>query len=307
VTVIRAEGLDRMQRVQGEFAVTAADVQAAMKHAADQARIERALRRPAITAVPFMTKKPKLDGEANTDWPLGSSLLIRETRDQQGRVRDSWSVSLAYDADNLYVAARAKEDSPLLNAVPAAEWRRVFQFGDGVDVHLGLDAAADPLRAEPVPGDLRLVLTATAKGPLAVLYRYRVPVIAGGLPVTFTSPVGAVTIDQVREFKPLNMQVLRQERAWSLEAAIPWKDLGAAPEQGTALRGDVGVLISDPAGLTTVSRHYWANRSNVVMSDLPSEARVNPSLWGELRFSEGDIMEGVIDDEPDDAALPGFE
>ena len=68
----------------------------------------------------------------------------------------------------------------------------------------------------------------------------------------------------------------------------------------------MGVLISDPNGLSTITRHFWANRSNVVMSDLPSEARILPALWGEFRFEEFDVTK-TIEENPGDAALPGLE
>jgi hypothetical protein len=109
--------------------------------------------------------------------------------------------------------------------------------------------------------------------------------------VTFTSPVGEVKIDEVRELKTAQVKAARQERAWTLEAAIPWKELGHPLARNTALRGDVGVLVSDRDGQRTIGRYYWANKSHVVMSDLPSEARVNPSLWGELRFVDDEAVD----------------
>ena len=50
------------------------------------------------------------------------------------------------------------------------------------------------------------------------------------------------------------------------------RGLAAGVEELALLRGDVGVLESDPNGVRTVSRLYWSNRAHVVMGDLPAEA-----------------------------------
>lgn len=302
VTVVRCDGLERLQRLNGRFEVTAADIQAVARWATEKARIERAARRPAIFQVPFMTRQPSIDGETRTDWPLVPPLPIHEVRDVTGRVAESWVAALAYDSDNLYVAARATENSPMQNSAPPAELKRLFQFGDGVDVQLGLDPKADPNRQDPVPGDLRLVLAEVNGAPVAMLYRYRVPGEKRGEQVRFTSPVGETVIDEVRPLTAAKLKLQRQGNSWSLEAAIPWSELGAAtPTENITLRGDVGALVSDPNGTTTVVRHYWSNRSNVVMSDLPSEARVLPALWGELRFAAGEIDDSLLKDKGDGA------
>ena len=44
----------------------------------------------------------------------------------------------------------------------------------------------------------------------------------------------------------------------------------------------LGYLVSDENGTQTVGRKYWAGKTQTVISDLPSEARLNPSLWGQF-------------------------
>ncbi|MFW5857746.1 MAG: hypothetical protein ACOCX4_07705, partial [Planctomycetota bacterium] len=61
VTVLRLDGLERLQRVEGRFTVTQEDIAAAIAWAAEKARIEKALRRPAIAEVPYLAKPPVLD------------------------------------------------------------------------------------------------------------------------------------------------------------------------------------------------------------------------------------------------------
>ena len=310
VTVIRVDGLEKMQRQNGKMEVTTADVQAAMQWADLKGLIAQASRRASIFSVPYLSRKPRIDGDIMTDWPLGKAMEIHVTRNPKGEVVESWSASLAYDSDNLYLAAKGLESSPMMNSAPSEARQRLFQFGDGFDLNLGLDPKADPARKEPVAGDVRLVITMVAGSPVAMLYRYKVPG-ATGEPVKFTSPVGEITIDEIRELTEAQIKIKRESGqgsgTWTIEAAIPWKSLGGtAPAGKAALRGDVGVLISDPNGLSTITRYYWANHSNVVMSDLPSEARILPALWGEFRFEEFDMTK-TIEENPGDAALPGLE
>ena len=53
--------------------------------------------------------------------------------------------------------------------------------------------------------------------------------------------------------------------------------------------------MADPHGTATAVRYYWANKSRVVLSDLPSEARLLPALcvWGGVRFELPDILDRV--------------
>lgn len=289
VTVIRVDGLERMQRLSGTFQVTAEDVRRAMAWATVRAQAERALVRPQIAVVPYVSQPPAIDGDIRSDWPQTPPLEIHITRNQQNQVLESWTANLAFDREHLYVAARGLDDSPMVNG--AADRQRLFQGGDGVDLQLGVDPAADAARTEPVPGDLRLVLSSVGGKPVAMLYRYRV---AGAKPDAgrrFTSPVGETQVDEIRDITDaVKIAVARQaaggRSTWTLEAAIPWRAIGGGDiGKSVRLRGDIGALVSDPAGLTTTVRYYWANRSQVVMSDLPSEARILPGLWGEFRFA----------------------
>ena len=130
--------------------------------------------------------------------------------------------------------------------------------------------------------------------------------------MTFTSPVTEIVIDEIRELTDAKVFIKRhggEEQSWSLEAAIPWKSLGgSAPAGKTTLRGDVGVLVSDPSGLRAITRYYWANHSNVVMSDLPSEARVLPGLWGEFRFEDFDVGKSIEESlKNDSTTMPELE
>jgi len=195
------------------------------------------------------------------------------------------------------------DHSPMVNTTK--EHKLLFQNGDAYDLHLGLDSGADPDRTTPVPGDIRLLIAEVAEKTVVMLYRYKVKgKRLGGEPVTFTSPVARIEIEEVFQIKDAQVKFVRIEaggmKSWQLEAAIPWSSLGSkAPEESVTLLGDIGVLDSDPDGIRTVGRVYWSNRSHVVMGDLPAEASINPSLWGQLHFKIQDISK-VFDEEADE-------
>ncbi|MBS3762933.1 MAG: hypothetical protein KGZ25_06480, partial [Planctomycetes bacterium] len=76
---------------------------------------------------------------------------------------------------------------------------------------------------------------------------------------------------------------------WTLEAAIPWAEIGAdPPEPGSTIRGDFGYLQSDEHGTHTTGRVYWSGKTQKVVSDTPSEARLRPALWGQFVVTKSD-------------------
>ena len=302
VTVIRVDGLEKMKRLGGTFEVTGKDVQKTVIWAAERARVQQALRRPKIFNVPYMNKQPRIDGDTVTDWPAVKALEILVIRNDKGRVSSSWLATLAFDETNLYLAGNAIEDSPMLNS--ARDKKMLFQHGDALDLHLGLNPKAEPTRSQAVPGDVRIVFGLFGRRVIAVLYRYKIRGFAGK-PAIFKSPMGETPVDEIRELTEAKVKVRRTDKQWFLEAAIPWRVLGGRPGGDKfTLRGDVGALQSDPNGIRTVARYYWANKMNVVMGDLPSEARVIPSLWGEFRFAIPDLADDIAEEDDNGLDLP---
>lgn len=63
---------------------------------------------------------------------------------------------------------------------------------------------------------------------------------------------------------------------------MPLKVLGISAKVGDTLRGDLGILRAD--GPQTVQRSYWNNLDSAMVSDIPTEVRLSPSGWGELKI-----------------------
>ena len=194
-------------------------------------------------------------------------------------------VYLAYDADICYLRYRIFDNSPLKNC--GDDWKMLFKTGDSVDLQLGLNPAAPAGRTLPAEGDIRLLLTSTPGGLRAVLFRYTAP--GTETPVEYGSPTGHVTVDRVEQITPesIALTATMLEDEYEISAAVPWALLAGKPcsmMAGAVLRGDMGVLFSDPDGAITVERIYWANKDTAIVADVPSEIRLFPAKWGELRL-----------------------
>lgn len=306
ITVIRVDGLEQMKRINGKAEVTEDDLSRAALWADEKARLEKSREAPRIATVPSARKKPEIDGYARHDWPDGSPVLVRKIVNEQGLTIEQTEARLAFDDDFLYAAMTTTDASPMVNT--AKDRKLLFQHGDAFDLHLGLDPGTEPDRIAPAPGDIRLLIAEVSEEPIVMLYRYRVAgKRLGGEPVTFTSPVASIEIEEVFEVKDAEVKFVRSEaggmKSWQLEAAVPWASLGTkAPEKSVTLLGDIGVLDSDPDGVRTVARVYWSNRAHVVMGDLPAEASINPSLWGQLSFKALDLGK-VFEEEADDTGV----
>lgn len=303
ITVMRVDGFEQMKRISGKVEVKKDDLTQTVLWEQERARLEKSNETPNLAIVIGASKKPEIDGYARHDWPDGAPLLVREILNHQGNISEQTDARLAFDETFLYLAMTSIDSSPMLNS--AKDPKLLFQSGDAFDLHLGFDRDADPGRTTPVSGDIRLLIAEVAEKPVVMLYRYKVKgKRLGGEPVTFTSPVARIEIEEVFEIKDAQVKFVRSGaggmKSWQLEAAIPWSSLGAkAPEESVTLLGDIGVLDSDPDGIRTVGRVYWSNRSHVVMGDLPAEASINPSLWGQLNFKILDIGK-VFDEEADE-------
>jgi hypothetical protein len=153
-----------------------------------------------------------------------------------------------------------------------------FKTGGCLDLMIGTDAKANEKRGDPVPGDLRLLVTKVKDKTFALLYRAKVP--GTKEPVPFSSPWRTITIDHVEN---VSAQVELAAVEGNFEIAVPLAVLGLKPTAGMAVKADVGVLRGD--GMATTQRVYWSNKGTGITSDVPSEAMLTPGLWGKWVFT----------------------
>jgi hypothetical protein len=148
---------------------------------------------------------------------------------------------------------------------------------------LAADPDAPSDRTRPVKGDLRILFSVMEGKPVAVLYE---PVMRSGerRNRVFSSPTGTLSFDRVTVLENAKVAVEQKSDGYSLEAAVPLKDIGFQPAPGSFTRGDLGVIFSDPGGSRNVLRVYYANKDTAIVNDIPSEARLEPQKWGAIRI-----------------------
>jgi hypothetical protein len=191
--------------------------------------------------------------------------------------------NLVVDERHLYLACEVWGDTtPLVNG--GKDFTHLFVTGDSVDLQLGTDAAADARRTEPVPGDLRLLISVLDGEPVAVLYRWQTD--GEKAPVTFRSPWRALEVASVTRLDGAQIDIRRRADAYTVEAAVPLAALGFAPQPGKSYALDLGVVFSDPTGTNRAARAYWANRATGLVNDVPGEIMATPNLWGKATVAE---------------------
>jgi hypothetical protein len=213
--------------------------------------------------VAVLGQGPKIDGDL-TDWPARTRWLTIDERA---------SAAVAVDRENLYVALRSDDSKVLDNT--GKDHRYLFKSGGALDIFLGADPNAPRARSGPAIGDVRVVVAFVDGKPVATLYRAVEADAPKAEYLLFESPIGKVAFDRVRS---IGERIHLAQAKDHVECAIPLNVLDLKPTAGMELVADVGVLRGREG--RTVQRSYWSNKASVLVSDLPSEARLHPDRWG---------------------------
>ena len=153
-----------------------------------------------------------LDGTA-TNWPGIPPNLIVGNRLCLGRAADGLegSFRVCWDDANLYVLVNVKDATPLKNENPPPR----LWCGDAVELFLGTEKTDEG-------------------GPMQFLDRHLLlgAGAAGNAPFYFSG---------ANEQEACDARVFASSDGYTMEAAIPWKSLGATPHQGQSILFDVGI------------------------------------------------------------------
>jgi hypothetical protein len=207
----------------------------------------------AVTAQP-VNQPVQLDGALNewADFPTYESafrVFNSESWDQTDDVRAIWR--LGWDQDNLYVAVQVEDDIH----VQTQSGSTIFK-GDGVSLQIDTELDADPGPGLS-PDDYQINLSPGdfANNPPAA-YRFRGD-DSGNL------------IDLVGH----TIQVASRPsgNGYTLEAAIPWHDIGVSPAPGSRMGISLNVNDNDTPGAAV---------QEVMMSQVSTRKFNDPSSWG---------------------------
>jgi hypothetical protein len=266
-------GLDSVKRLPGgKLTVTQADL-AKAKEFRDK------LLQASVGTKQITVKKSTISftGNLKKDFKGSDLRTFQKTR------ADTVETAIAYDDANLYLGWQVKDATPWVNG--ASDPIQMYAMGDTVDFQLGTDPKADVKRKKPVLGDLRLSIGNLNGKPTAVIYR---PVANKKAPKKFVSGVwrDGVVYDSVLTLSnvKIELKVEANAKRYTVEAAIPLKDLGLTPKAGLKLSGDFGVTFGDPTGKDTVLRSHWNNQATGIVADEVAELQLQPNNWGRLIF-----------------------
>jgi len=260
-SIARLDGLETTQRLTPATVVVGAEQLAGLP----TTRIEEArktIRR--ILTVPLTELPPQADSGA---W-LASMFVSLDSRA---------AAAVQISGDRLYAAYKTDHPNALENS--GGDIHTLFKKGGALDLMLGADPAADPHRQSPAPGDERLLVTRIASRTKAVLYQAIAPVTLRDS-YEYQSPVGRVDFDRISDVS--DQVTLTSDGKGGFVVSLPLAVLGLKAHAGQEIAADIGLLRGD-AGQTT-QRLYWNNQDTLVVSDLPSEARLAPGNWGTWKF-----------------------
>jgi hypothetical protein len=271
-------GLDTLRRSTATVEVTAAMAATSGDNAKQNALAQREARGTKSCTLPRL-KGAAADGTYN-EWGTVPSLPIcmEGPRTAQAQV--------GYDDKNLYVRFQVADESPFVNT--PTDPRLLFKSGDSVEINLATDLGNRPARGEFREemrlGDTRLILARTAEGKLLAT-RYRYVTAAQEKPNAFsveTMSSGKDTLDEVVPWNELPIHAAVRKDGYTVEVAVPWRELGLEPRSGLTLRGDLGVIYGNEGGTRNAIRYLWADKSPQVAinNDIPSEIRIRPNAWG---------------------------
>ena len=272
-SVVELRGLEAIRRIQGgTFEVTRDHFLVAARLRQQRAYAKAQPRRYTVRRLAAVT----IDGKPD-DWPAE-----RLDAGQAG------AFALGYGDDFLYVLFEGRDDRAVFqNAAAADRFLECFKTGDVIDVKLQTKAGLPPDRADAAEGDIRLSFTTIDGQPAAILYDYVVPGTPKEARLPFASPWRTLFIDRVVRLPDAKIAVVRKGDRLTLEAAVPLAAIHLDPAKTPVTRGDVGRVLSDQTGTRSVARLYWSNKNTAITADVPSEARLQPNLWGTFVFEPG--------------------
>lgn len=283
-SLVKLEGLETLRRLPGgEITITADDLkQVQAYHVAREEETKEAKGR-GVLSVTMRKTPPAVDGKVG-DWEGAQWAEI----DRKGVAAYFSSDSKPYDIrgavavanGNLYAAWKTGDPNLLQNSgeLPVA----LFKTGGTLELMIASNPKADPRRREAAAGDMRLLVTQVDGKVRALIYRPVVPGTPADKKIPFVSPARALVFDQVEDVS--DKVRFAADGAGDFEIAIPLAVLGLEPAPGARIQADIGVLRGN--GTQTVARVYWSNKATGIVSDLPSEAELVPSLWGIWEFTD---------------------
>ena len=270
----RVTGLDTVKALPGgTLTLTAQDLPRVME-------IRDKLAQAGVGARLATAKKHSV---TNFTGDIRRDFNVRELMKFEKKPTDRVEFAIGYDDAMLYLGWKVTDATPWATN-GASEAAEMYSRGDTVDFQLGTDASADRKRTAPVLGDLRISIGNLKGTPAAVLFK---PVSDEKRPRKFYSGVirDGYEMQCVKTLDNAKIEVKATPgREYTVEAAIPLKDIGFTPAPGTTYTGDIGATFGDPEGAKTILRSHWSNQATGIVADDVFELKLEPKNWGQILF-----------------------
>ncbi len=268
-SVVEVAGLEKFKRLGGEIAVTPADLNQTQAWRKD---VNKLRSREAAKVLDCFSLEGMGMGKNWESQPLAQLAA------DPGNPGKTVSFQFCHDQANLYLRYVVRGAGPFKNS--GEQWDRLFKTGACADLMLGVQADADPKRRAPVAGDKRVLVSIMKGKPVVVLYDAVVPGTVPAQRWEVVSPTGRTEFDRVTLIDSAKVRLDASGDGYTLEVTLPFKDIGVVPQPGRRIKLDWGILETDAEGTAVLSRSYWSNQTTSTLADAPTEARLEPDLWG---------------------------
>jgi len=194
---------------------------------------------------------------------------------ESGNPAQWWRASLAHDGRNLAIMFQVADPSPWKNG--AGQFTHAFIGGDCVDLQLDV----------PGRGPIRLLAAPIAGKPTAIYWQKTADPAEN--PLTYAVGNNAANAESFAVVKRLEKATVKAAagfNTYTVLITVPLAELGLKSGTEQKLTGVVGVIYSDPSGANRAARLYWHNKNTGLVSDVPSESRLETKHWGTISLDK---------------------
>jgi len=261
-------GLETTRKNTLSLDVSAAQIEAGARIAV--ARLNSGQQEPSELKIARVAALPPAPADLDGNGPLvagAPDFTVREDGDPTRRFR----AALAHDGTNLAVQFVVNDSSPWKNA--EGRFTHAFIGGDSVDLQLDV----------PGRGPIRLLAASIGGQNTAVYWQKTAP--QKDNPQTYivgNNAANASSFDIVRRVTGAKVAHKIGNNGYSVLLTVPLAAIGLDPAQTREIKGVAGVIFSDPSGTNRAARLYWHDKATGLVSDVPSESRLNPAVWGRI-------------------------
>jgi|GEM_PF-1001695 len=184
-------------------------------------------------------------------------------------------VAMAHDGKDLVIAYQVNDNSPWVNG--EGRFSHAFIGGDSVDLKLDI----------PGRGPIRILGAPLVSGETVTYWQTKAE--KPDNPTTYvvsTNEANAQNFDVVTRLKSARITSEISMGKYSVLIRLPLADIGLDPAKVSEIKGIAGVIFSDSTGTNRSSRLYWFDKKTGLVSDVPTEARLDPKTWGPIKVGE---------------------